>query len=142
MNASANGTPIFLQWVSTFVRTWVWPADSPTAKKIAAIAEAYHSAVVTHNYLGPVLTAASVQLDTCIPNFVVQEYAMSDEYPHNAIYKTVLHREGGYIPVPEAPGIGVELNDDLLAQNPFEERDLTLRRLVNPQGVLYLGLDT
>ena len=100
-------------------------------KKIAAIAEAYHSAVVTHNYLGPVLTAASVQLDTCIPNFVVQEYAMSDEAPHNAIYKTVLHREGGYMPVPDAPGIGVELDDDLLAQNPFEERDLTIKLRVD-----------
>ena len=95
-------------------------------KKIAAIAEAYHSAVVTHNYLGPVLTTASIHLDTCIPNFVVQEYAMSDEAPHNAIYKTVLHREGGYMPVPDAPGIGVELDDDLLAPNPFEERDLTI----------------
>ena len=36
-------------------------------KKIAAIAESFHCAVVTHNFLGPVLTAASVHLDTCTP---------------------------------------------------------------------------
>ena len=63
---------------------------------------------MTHNFLGPILTAASVHLDTCIPNFVVQEYSKGDESASNRIFKTVLRREGGYIPVPEAPGLGVE----------------------------------
>ena len=84
-------------------------------KKIAAIAESYHSAVVTHNYLGPILTAASVHLDTCIPNFVVQEYSKNDEAPEMRVYKSTLRREGGYMPVPEAPGLGVELDEALLA---------------------------
>jgi galactonate dehydratase len=94
-------------------------------KKIAAIAESYHCAVVTHNFLGPVLTAASVQLDTCIPNFLTQEYSKADESEGNRIFKTVLRREGGYIPVPEAPGLGVELDDDLLATAVREVRDLS-----------------
>ena len=89
-------------------------------KKIAAVAEAYHSAVVTHNFLGPVLTAASVHLDTCIPNFVVEEYSKADELLENAVFKTALRREGGYIPVPDAPGLGVELDDALLAELPSE----------------------
>ena len=50
-------------------------------KKIAAVAEAHHSAIVSHNFLGPVLTAASVHLDVAIPNFVVQEYSLLDERP-------------------------------------------------------------
>jgi galactonate dehydratase len=95
-------------------------------KKIAAIAESYHSAVVTHNYLGPILTAAAVHLDTCIPNFVVQEYSKADEAGHNAIYKTALRREGGYIPVPDAPGIGVEIDDSMLGGMPYQERNLTI----------------
>ena len=94
-------------------------------KKIAAIAESYHCAVVTHNFLGPVLTAASVQLDTCIPNVLTQEYSKADESPDNRVFKTVLRREGGYIPVPEAPGIGVELDEDLLAAATHEVRDLS-----------------
>ena len=101
-------------------------------KKIAAIAESFHCAVVTHNFLGPVLTAASVHLDTCIPNFVTQEYLKQDEAPMNAMYRTALKREGGYITVPEAPGLGVELDDELLAQmSPRPEnrpRDPLLRR--------------
>src|SRR5439155_25851 len=48
-------------------------------KKIAALAESFHAAVVTHNFLGPVLTAASVHLDVSIPKFVVQEYSKVDE---------------------------------------------------------------
>ena len=85
-------------------------------KKIAAIAESFHSAVVTHNFLGPVLTAASVHLDTCIPNFVTQEYTKDDESPANAVYRTNLKRVGGFLPVPDAPGLGIDLDDAALAR--------------------------
>ncbi len=88
-------------------------------KKIAAIAESYHSAVVTHNFLTPIGTAASLHLDASIPNFVTQEYTKRDEAENNAIYKCAYKREGGYIPIPQAPGLGVELNDDLIAKTPF-----------------------
>ena len=89
-------------------------------KKIAAIAEAYHSAVVTHNFLGPVITAASLHLDASIPNFVTQEYTKSDESDKFAVYKVAYQREGGYIPIPQAPGLGVELVDDLIEKTPFQ----------------------
>lgn len=132
----ANGERVHTIWEfrellayggSQYVRPDLGLAGGLThCKKIAAIAESYHSAVVTHNYLGPILTAASVHLDTSIPNFIVQEYTKADEAPHNAIYKTALKREGGYITVPEAPGIGVELDEDLLASSSSSDRDLTI----------------
>ncbi len=93
-------------------------------KKIAAIAESYHSAVATHNYLGPVLTAAAVQIDASIPNFVTQEYTKRDEDEVHAVYKNTLERDGGYIKVPEAPGIGVELDDSKIDSAPFVSKDL------------------
>jgi galactonate dehydratase len=80
-------------------------------RKIAAVAEAYHAAVVTHNYLGPVLTAAAVHLDTSIPNFVVQEYARTDESTRWSGFRGVLQRQGGYLLPPEAPGLGISLVD-------------------------------
>lgn len=89
-------------------------------KKIAAIAESYHSAVVTHNFLGPVITAASLHLDTSIPNFITQEYTKGDESDQFAVYKVSYQREGGYIPIPEAPGLGVELDDSLIEKTPFQ----------------------
>ena len=89
-------------------------------KKIAALAEAYHSAVVTHNFLGPLITAASLHLDTSIPNFITQEYTKGDESEAFAVYKVAYQREGGYIPIPEAPGLGIELDDSLIEQNPYQ----------------------
>ena len=88
-------------------------------KKIAAIAESYHSAVVTHNFLTPIGTAASLHLDASIPNFVTQEYTKRDEADNNAIYKCAFKREGGYIPIPQAPGLGVEIDDTLIKDTPF-----------------------
>jgi galactonate dehydratase len=93
-------------------------------KKIAAIAESWHSAVVTHNFLGPVLTAAACTLDTTIPNFVTQEYSREDEQPFNAMFNSAWQREGGYIPVPDAPGIGIDLEVDGFKSQAYEPREL------------------
>src|SRR5207237_25672 len=99
-----------------FVRPDVGLTGGPThCKKIAAIAESFHAAVVTHNFLGPVLTAASAHLDVAIPNFVVQEYSKIDERQADAFPGT-LKREGGYLPLPEAPGLGVRIDEAKLAE--------------------------
>lgn len=119
--AIANGERLHSIWEfrellasggTQFVRPDVGLAGGLThVKKIAAIAEAYHAAVVTHNFLGPVLTAASVHLDASIPNFVVQEYSKVDEGPKSAPFIGVLQRQGGYLPIPEVPGLGVRLDE-------------------------------
>jgi galactonate dehydratase len=99
-------------------------------KKIAAIAESYHCAVVTHNFLTPLITAASLHLDTSIPNFITQEYSKGDESEKSAVFITDHHREGGYIPVSNAPGLGVELDDTLLAEatyTPMNQASTLLR---------------
>ena len=93
-------------------------------KKIAAIAESYHSALVTHNFLGPVLTAAACNIDTSIPNFLTQEYSMEDEQPFNAIFNSSWKRDGGFIPVPDTPGIGLDLEVESLKSRPYVPRDL------------------
>jgi galactonate dehydratase len=112
---------------SQYVRPDVGLAGGLThVKKIAGLAESFHAAVVTHNFLGPVLTAASVHLDVSIPNFVVQEYSKVDEQRAVAFPGT-LKRQGGYLPVPEAPGLGVKIDDAKLAE--------LGRPLVNPTGL-------
>ena len=106
-------------------------------KKIAALAEAYHSAVVTHNFLGPLITAASLHLDTSIPNFITQEYTKGDESEAFAVYKVAYQREGGYIPIPEAPGLGIELDDSLIEQNPFQPMNTGTTPLREDGSVAY-----
>jgi galactonate dehydratase len=88
------------------------------SKKIAAIAEAYHVGVIPHNPLSPVSTAACVQLDACIPNFALQEYTGEDRPPKSEILIQPLQREGGYLIVPDRPGIGVDLNLEVARRYP------------------------
>ncbi len=88
-------------------------------KKIAAIAESHHCAVVTHNFLGPLITMASIHLDVSIPNIVTQEYTLDDESAINAVYQVTTKREGGFMPVPDNPGLGVQLDDTMLTDLPF-----------------------
>ena len=106
-------------------------------KKIAALAEAYHSAVVTHNFLGPLITAASLHLDTSIPNFITQEYTKADESEQFAVYKVAYKREGGYIPIPEAPGLGIELDDGLIEKTPYQPMNTGTTPLREDGSVAY-----
>src|SRR5215203_176640 len=94
------------------------------AKKIAALAEANYVGVVPHNPLGPVSTAACVQLAACIPNFTIQEYPLGeDRPPKSEIMSTMLRYDGqGSLIVPDAPGIGVELAPDAAERDPYRPR--------------------
>lgn len=93
------------------------------AKKIAALAEAYGIAVVPHNPLSPVSTAACIQLAACIPNFAIQEYPIGEDCPPKSdIVTSALRLENGFLLVPDAPGIGVELADDAAKRRPYIPR--------------------
>lgn len=102
-------------------------------KKIAALAEAHYAQVVPHNPLSPVSTAACIQLAACIPNFALQEYPRGEERPPKSeIVKSSLKLENGYLVVPDAPGIGVELADD--AQEKYPYRPLSVKTRLNIDG--------
>ena len=97
-------------------------------KKIAALAESQYVGVIPHNPLGPVSTAACLQLAACIPNFTIQEYPLGErEPPKSEIVKTPLQVEDGFLLIPDRPGIGIELADDALERFPERPRDLETR---------------
>ena len=98
------------------------------AKKIAALAEAFHVQVVPHNPLSPVSTAACIQLAACIPNFALQEYPKGeDEPPKNEIVKSALSQEDGFLIIPDAPGIGIELAANAAERHPYVPREVKTR---------------
>ncbi len=98
------------------------------SKKIAALAEAYHVGVVPHNPLSPVSTAACLQLAACIPNFTIQEYPTGeDTAPKSEIVKSVVRCEGGFLIIPDAPGIGIELAPDAARRYPPKPRPIGTR---------------
>ena len=98
------------------------------SKKIAAVAEAHHVQVVPHNPLSPVSTAACLQLAACIPNFALQEYPKGElEPPKSEIVKTSLRVEDGFLIIPDAPGIGIELAEDAAERYPYRKREIRTR---------------
>jgi galactonate dehydratase len=98
------------------------------SKKIAALAEAHHVGVVPHNPLGPVSTAACLQLAACIPNFALQEYPLGEHQPPKSeIVKSPIKLERGFLIIPDAPGIGIELAEDAAERYPYRPRVLRTR---------------
>jgi len=85
-------------------------------KKIAAMAECYYAAVAPHNPLGPISLAAGLQLDACIPNFLCQEQVSLGE----GYLKEPFAIRDGYIDLPQGPGLGIELDEDALADKLFD----------------------
>jgi len=79
---------------------------------IAGMAEAYYAAIAPHNPLGPISLAAGIQLAASIPNFLCQEQVSLGE----GYLKEPFKVEDGYIKIPTAPGLGIELDEDQLAE--------------------------
>lgn len=112
-----------------YVRPDVCMAGGIThTKKIAALAEANYVGVVPHNPLSPVSTAACLQIAACIPNFALQEYPTGEhEPPKSEIIKTAIEVENGFLIIPDAPGIGIELADDAQEKFPPIPREVRTR---------------
>ena len=91
------------------------------AKKIAGMAEAYYAQIAPHLYCGPIEAAANIQLDTCSPNFLVQESIEQFDGFHAEILKEPIQWEDGYIIPPTGPGLGVELDEEVVAKHPFQQ---------------------
>jgi len=81
------------------------------AKKIAAMAETYNMRIQPHNCSSPICTAASLQLDATIANFYIQELYPYRVAEHFAIVDRApeLQVRNSYLPIPNRPGLGVEL---------------------------------
>lgn len=78
---------------------------------IAGMAEAYYAAIAPHNPLGPISLAAGLQVAASIPNFLCQEQvSLGDGY----LKKSFKVRDG-YLDLPRGPGLGIELDEDALA---------------------------
>ena len=92
------------------------------AKKIAAMAEVYYASIAPHNPLGPISLASCLQLDACTPNFLIQEHpGMSEKWDLGVGYlKKPFVIENGYIDLPTGPGLGIELDEDFIAEQTYD----------------------
>ena len=90
--------------------------------------------MVPHNPLSPVSTAACLQIAACIPNFAIQEYPSrtpdldgSADLLGSALATGLAEQQGGFIAIPDAPGIGVELVADVERRFPQRPRPIRMR---------------
>lgn len=86
-------------------------------KQIAALAEAHYVLLAPHVWGGPVITAAALQIDANVPNFLIQESIYKSRDFFDEIVKKPFTWEDGYLLVPERPGIGIELDEEKLVKH-------------------------
>jgi galactonate dehydratase len=95
-------------------------------KEIAAMAEPSYVAVSPHNYNSTTVgLAATVQASATMPNFLITEYFVNFEDVGREIAREPLLPRDSVIPLPTAPGLGIELDEDALrarAHQPYPRR--------------------
>lgn len=79
-------------------------------RKIAAMAEAHHIQVTTHNPLGPVCTAASAHFNLTLPNLGVQEQTHPHGWADDPLVLAGAIVDGGSVRPGDGPGFGVEID--------------------------------
>jgi galactonate dehydratase len=82
------------------------------AMKICAMCEAYQAKAAPHNPFGPVAAMANAHLSAAVHPFLIQEHEQMAPWAVEPRLKIV----DGYLEVPDAPGLGIELNEEAIAE--------------------------
>ncbi len=91
-------------------------------KKIFSVAEAYDVAAAPHCPLGPIALAACLQVDASCYNAFIQEQSLGIHYNSGndlldyITDKSVFTYDNGYVNIPTAPGLGIEINEEYLRE--------------------------
>jgi len=83
-------------------------------KKIAALCEPNFVTMAPHVWGGPIILAAAMQLDACIPNFLIQECMCEPNAFFREITDEPVAWKDGYINIPDRPGLGINLVESAL----------------------------
>lgn len=89
-------------------------------RKIAAMAEAFDIAVAPHAPYGPIALAATLQLDVCTPNVFIQEQSLGIHYNKGfdlldfVKNKEIFQYKDGFLDIPTKPGLGIEIDEQLV----------------------------
>jgi len=95
------------------------------ARKIAAMAEVYNAQVAPHLYAGPVEWAANIHLAVSIPNILMCETIETTF--HDRLIGGAIRVENGFVAAPQAPGLGIEVDEALARAHPYTGDGLHLQ---------------
>jgi 2-dehydro-3-deoxyphosphogalactonate aldolase len=104
-------------------------------KKIAALAEVSYAQIAPHLYCGPVVGAANVQLAACTPNFLVLEGILDWSGFPATLVRTKLRWDDGHVIPSDAPGLGIELDEEAALAHPYRGDELHLTPADGPSTV-------
>jgi L-alanine-DL-glutamate epimerase-like enolase superfamily enzyme len=97
-------------------------------KKIAAMGEVHYQELACHYTGSPVSTAAMLHLNMSVPNCAVQEYGVHTDWM-NEVIPNDMRTEDGYLFATDAPGLGIDLDEEAAAKYPHSSKEAThLRR--------------
>ena len=94
-------------------------------KKLAAIAEVFNAQMAPHLYAGPIEWAANIHLAASIPNLLIIE-TIETKF-HSDLIKGSIQVENGFVQAPQAPGLGIEVDEELAHAHPFDGEGLHLQ---------------
>ncbi len=93
-------------------------------KKIAGMVDAHGGLICPHSAQGPVGSVACAHLNTATPNFYVHELFDEFNAEQSPWIGDVLHNaltvKDGHIEVSDKPGLGIDLNLDVIAEHPYQ----------------------
>jgi len=116
-----------------YVRTSVSHAGGIThLRRIFDLADLYGVRSGSHGAtdLSPVSLSAALQLDISIPNFGIQEYMAHDAVTHE-VFRPGYHLDDGYLIPSDAPGLGIEVDEDAARRFPYNPKYLPVARLAD-----------
>jgi galactonate dehydratase len=100
------------------------------AKKIAGWCETHYIKLAVHNPLGPISSAACLQLNLAVPNFGVQEQPRRTGTVLTDVVPVQPEWQDGYLLASDRPGLGIEFDREAARKHPFQATELPqLRRL-------------
>jgi galactonate dehydratase len=91
-------------------------------KKLAAWADVYYVTIAPHNVGGQINTAAALHLAACTTNFKIQEYF--NDFADPWVRETapgLPEVVDGYFALPEGPGLGIELDEEVIEAHPKQD---------------------
>ena len=106
------------------------------AKKIAAMAEAASIGVAPHNPLGPIAGVAALHFAVSTPNHMIQEEMVGAVPWYFEVVRGPIRMIDGCWQVPDAPGLGIEVDEAACARHPFAPEVMHTTNAVLDDGTI------
>jgi galactonate dehydratase len=125
--------PYIERGITNFARIDVSNVGGLTeAMKVAGWCEAHYIDLMPHNPLGPICTAATVHLAAAVANFSWMEIRSSPTeelgFYDDELFPVKCRQDGPRMHIPEAPGLGVEFNEELASRQEYQMGPKTFLR--------------